>query len=86
MKVRCEEYVRLTEEVCWKLDVIATSYEEETSKKQMIEGGVDLMFKTALFLLYEDGEITKEGLETGIDHLPDYLADRLREQLAAADK
>ena len=86
MKVRCEEYVRLTEEVCWKLDVIATSYEEETSKKQMVEGGVDLMFKTALLLLYKEGEITLEGVENGLEHLPDYLAERLREQLAEADK
>ena len=86
MKVRCEEYVRLTEEYVWKLDVISTAYEEEVSKKQMVEGGIDLMFSTALKVLYKSGEITEEGLEYALELLDEDVAVDIREQLAAADK
>ena len=84
--MRCEEYVRLTEEYVWKLDVISTAYEEEVSKKQMVEGGIDLMFSTALKVLYKSGEITEEGLEYALELLDEDVAVDIREQLAAADK
>ena len=80
-KVYCEEYLRLTEEVLWKLEVIASSIEEETTKKQLLEGGVDLMFSNALRFLYRSGEITDEGLETGIDNLEGYHAEKTREDI-----
>ena len=83
MKVRTEEYVRLTEEVCWKLDVVASSIIEEKSKKQLVEAGVDLMFANALRYLYVDNEITDEGLEEGLSHLEDYHADKTRKDIEA---
>ena len=82
-KVYCEEYLRLTEEVLWKLEVIASSIEEETTKKQLQEGGVDLMFANALRYLYVDEEITDEGLETGLSYLEDYHADKTRKAIEA---
>ena len=82
-KVYCEEYLRLTEEVLWKLEVIASSIEEETTKKQLLEGGVDLMFSNALRFLYRSGEITDEGLETGLSYLEDYHAEKTRNDIEA---
>ena len=81
MRVKQEEYLRLTEEVIWKLDVIKTSISEETSKKQIVEGMVDLGFATALKCLYKDGEITSEGLDTGLSYLEDYLQRRVLEDI-----
>ena len=82
-KMYCEEYLRLTEEVLWKLEVIASSIEEETTKKQLLEGGVDLMFSNALRFLYRSGEITDEGLKTGLSYLEDYHADKTRKDIEA---
>ena len=80
-KVYCEEYLRLTEEVLWKLDVVASSIIEEKSKKQLVEAGVDLMFANALRYLYVDEEITDEGLETGLSYLEDYHAEKTRKDI-----
>ena len=80
-KVYCEEYLRLTEEVLWKLEVIASSIEEETTKKQLIEGGVDLMFSNTLRFLYRSGEITDERLERGLSYLEDYHAEKTRTEI-----
>mgnify|MGYP004324060201 CR=1 FL=1 len=82
-KVYCEEYLRLSEEVLWKLEVIASSIEEESTKKQLIEGGVDLMFSNTLRFLYRSGEITDEGLETGLSYLEDYHAEKTRKDIEA---
>ena len=86
MRVKQEEYVRLTEEYCFKLDVIQSAIIEEKSKKELVEGGLDLLFANALRNLHEDDEITEEGLENGLDLLPDFLEDRLRNELAEEDK
>ena len=75
--------MRLSEEVLWKLEVIASSIEEETTKKQLLEGGVDLMFSNALRFLYRSGEITDEGLETGLSYLEDYHAEKTRKDIEA---
>ena len=82
-KVYCEEYLRLTEEVLWKLDVVASLIIEEKSKKQLVEAGVDLMFANALRYLYVDEEITDEGLETGLSYLEDYHAEKTRKAIEA---
>ena len=79
----CEEYLRLTEEVLWKLDVVASSIIEEKSKKQLVEAGIDLMFANALRYLYVDEEITDEGLEAGLSHLEDYHAEKARKDIEA---
>ena len=76
-----EEYIRLTEEYSWKLDVVASAILEEKTKKQLIEGGINIMLANALHNLYKDNEITEEGLETGLENLPDYLAEKVRADL-----
>ena len=43
MKVNCEEYIRLTDECSWKLDVVASAILEEKTKKQLVEGGSNIM-------------------------------------------
>ena len=73
----------LSEEVLWKLEVIASSIEEETTKKQLVEGGVDLIFPNALRFLYRSGEVTDEGLETGLEYLEDYHAEKTRKDIEA---
>ena len=81
MKVISEEYIRLTEEYSWKLDVVASAILEEKTKKQLVEGGINIMLANALHNLYKDNEITEEGLESGLESLPDYLAEKIREDL-----
>ena len=86
MKVTQEEYVRLTEEYCFKLDVVNSSIIEDKTKKELVEGGIDIMLFNALRNLYEDDEITDEGLEEGLNLLPDHLEEVLREELEASNK
>ena len=43
MKVISEEYIRLTEEYSWKLDVVASAILEEKTKTQLVEGGINIM-------------------------------------------
>ena len=43
MKVISEEYIRLTDEYSWKLDVVASAILEEKTKKQLVEGGINIM-------------------------------------------
>ena len=81
MKVISEEYIRLTEEYSWKLDVVASAILEEKTKKQLVEGGINIMLANALHNLYIDNEITEEGLESGLESLSDYLAKKVRVDL-----
>ena len=81
MKVISEEYIRLTEEYSWKLDVVASAILEEKTKKQLVEGGINIMLANALHNLYIDNEITEEGLESSLESLPDYLAEKVRADL-----
>ena len=79
MKVISEEYIRLTEEYSWKLDVVASAILEEKTKKQLVEGGINIMLANALHNLYKNNEITEKDLESGLESLPDYLAEKIRE-------
>ena len=81
MTFSTETYIRLTDEMVHKLNVISTSIQETTSQKQLVEGGIDLMFSNALRFLYRDGEITKSGLENGLEMLEDYLAEKTRKEI-----
>ena len=81
MKVISEEYIRLTVEYSWKLDVVASAILEEKTKKQLVEGGINIMLANALHNLYIDNEITEEGLESGLESLSDYLAKKVRVDL-----
>ena len=60
MKVISEEYIRLTEEYSWKLDVVASAILEEKTKKQLVEGGINIMLANALHNLCKDNEITEK--------------------------
>ena len=77
MKVISEEYIRLTDEYSWKLDVVASAILEEKTKKQLVEGGINIMLANALHNLYKYNEITEEGPESGLRNLPDYLAEKV---------
>ena len=81
MKMISEEYIRLTEEYSWKLDVVASAILEEKTKKQLVEGGINIMLANALHNLYKDNEITEQLLESGLKSLPDYLAEKVRADL-----
>ena len=78
-----EEYVRLTEEFCHKLDVVASSIYESKSKKQLVEAGIDIMFGHALQGLYQGGEITKDSFEENLNLLPDFMQDKTRKRIEA---
>ena len=39
------------------------------------------MIANAFHNLYKDNEITKEGLESGLSSLPDYLAEKVKADL-----
>ena len=43
MQVISKEYIRLTEEYSWKLDVVASVILEGKTKKQLVEGGINIM-------------------------------------------
>ena len=76
-----EEYIRLTDEYSWKLDVVASAILEEKTKKQLVERGITIMLANALHNLYKDNEITEQELESGLKSLPDYLAEKVRADL-----
>jgi len=40
----------------------------------MLEGGIDLMFSTALKVLYREQQITDEEMQEGLEHIPHFLA------------
>ena len=80
MTVISEEYIRLTDEYLWKLDVVASAILEE-KKQELVEGGINIMLANALHNLYKDNEITEEGLESGLNSLPDYLAEKVKADL-----
>ena len=86
MKVQVDDYVRLTEEYLFKLDVISSAIIEDKTKKELVEGGIDIMFANATHNLYEDGEITNEGLDDCLDLMPEFLADKVKNDLDLDDK
>ena len=86
MKVQVDDYVRLTEEYLFKLDVISSAIIEDKTKKELVEGGIDIMFANATHNLYEDGEITNEGLDNCLDLMPEFLADKVKNDLDLDDK
>ena len=86
MKMYLEEYIRLTDDSLHKLEVIQSSISDEKTKKQLVEGGVDLMFAHALENLWEEGELSSEGLENGLSYLEDYLAERVRGRIEKLEK
>ena len=86
MKVQVDDYVRLTEEYLFKLDVISSAIIEDKTKKELVEGGIDIMFANATHNLYEDGEITNEGLDDCLDLMPEFLADKVKNDLDLVDK
>ncbi len=86
MKMHLEEYVRLTDDSLHKLEVIQSCISDEMTMKELVEGGVDLMFTTALGDLWEAGELTSEGLENGLSYLEDYLAEKVRRRIEKLEK
>ena len=81
MRVKSNVYINLTEEMLWKLEVIQSSIEEQVSRKTMLEGGIDLMFSTALKVLYREQQITDEEMKEGLEHLPDDFAETLCKEI-----
>jgi len=81
MHVETETYVRLTGDVLFKLEVIASTIDEEVSQKQLVEGGIDHLFSNALRFLYRKQELSDDGLEAGLQYLDQYLADKTRKEI-----
>ena len=86
MKVQVDDYVRLTEEYLFKLDVISSAIIEDKTKKELVQGGIDIMFANATHNLYEGGEITNEGLDDCLDLMPEFLADKVKSELDLDNK
>ena len=84
MSFQTESYVRLSEEMVFKLDVIGSSISDPTTHKKLVEGGIDLMYGNALRNLYLDDEITLDGLNEGLTHLEDYHSEVVRERILEA--
>jgi hypothetical protein len=83
MDVSSETYIRLTEEDVGKLDVIQSSIEEPTTQRQIVRGGIDNLYINALRFLYRDGELSDEGLENGLTHVEDWMAEKTMKEIAA---
>ena len=86
MKMYLEEYIRLTDDSLHKLEVIQSALSEEKTKKQLVEGGLDIMFGHDLEDLWEGGELSAEGLENGLSYLEDYLAEKVRGRIEKIEK
>ena len=74
-------YIHLNKMDLWKMEIIDSSFEEEITRKELLSGGIDLMFCTALKTLYKQGEITFEELEQFWNELPDYLVEKLKKDI-----
>ena len=83
MVVSSETYVRLTAEDVGKLDVVQSSIEEATSHRQLVRGAIDHFYCNALRFLYRDGELSDEGLENGLTHVEDWMAEKTMKEIAA---
>ena len=79
--MKSDVYIHLKKMDLWKLDIIDSSFEEKITRKELIRGGIDLMFCTALKSLYMEGEITFDELEQGWNELPDYLVTKLKKDI-----
>ena len=51
------------------------------SKKELISGGIDLMFCIALKTQYKIVEITLDELDHGWNELPEYLVEKLKKDI-----
>jgi len=74
-------YIHLNKMDLWKMEIIDSSFEEKITRKELLSGGIDLMFCTALKNLYKQGEITFDDLEQGLNELPDYLVEKLKKDI-----
>ncbi len=83
MDVSSETYIRLTAEDVGKLDVVKSSIEEATSHRQLVRGAIDHFYCNALRFLYGDGELLDEGLENGLTHVEDWMAEKTMKEIAA---
>ena len=83
MNISGETYIRLTEEDVGKLDVVQSSIEEKTSHRQLVRGAIDHFYCNALRFLYRDGELTDDGLENGLSHVEDYMAEKIMKVIEA---
>ena len=77
MDIVSDTFIKLTSENLYKMGVINSAYEDTTSKGEIIEAGINMMFAHALEVLYQSSEISDEGLEMGLNKLPDYLKERV---------
>ena len=83
MVVSSETYIRLTEEDRGKLDLVQSSLEKATPHRQLVRGAIDHFYCNALRFLYRDGELTDEGLENGLTHVEDWMAEKTMKEIAA---
>ena len=74
-------YIHLNKMDLWKMEIIDSSFEEKITRKELLSGGIDLMFCTALKTLCKQGEITFDDLEQGWNELPDYLVEKLKKDI-----
>ena len=77
MDVSSATYIHLTEEDLGMLDVIQSNIEEATTHRQLVRRGIDNLYINSLRYLYRDSEITDEGLENGLSHVEDYMAEKI---------
>ena len=79
--MKSDVYIHLNKMDLWKMEIIDSSFEEKITRKELLSGGIDLMFCTALKTLYKQGEITFEELEQFWNELPDYLVEKLKKDI-----
>lgn len=58
-----------------KIQMIQESISEPTTYGKVLEGLIDIGFATALKILFEEGNLTREEYEEYQDLLPEYLRD-----------
>tara|TARA_Y100000593_G_scaffold89125_1_gene172621 strand:- start:1388 stop:1645 length:258 start_codon:yes stop_codon:yes gene_type:complete len=77
MRIKEKKFIRLSEDMVFKLDIIKSSLSEEISNKKIIDLGINTCYETAIRILWLDDQITRDGLDYAIQYLPDFMIERL---------
>ena len=62
IKIREEQYVRLTDENIFMIDFIRSAIEEEVSRGRLLEGLLEEGFGLAITKQHRDGQLTPDAL------------------------
>ena len=88
--MKSDTYIQFTPDAIDKLHFICKSIctkpnnsKGHPTKKELLHGLVDANYASALQNMYEENLITDEELQDGIERLPDFLQERVKDEIEA---